>query len=44
MVAFIVGDTEPAALIDYGARQLSVHKHPREVRIVAAAPQTRWAR
>ncbi len=34
IVAFIVGDAEPQELIDYVAQQLSVHKRPREVRIV----------
>jgi fatty acid CoA ligase FadD36 len=39
IVAFIVGDAEPDALIDYVAQQLSVHKRPREVRIVDALPR-----
>jgi len=39
IVAFVVGDAEPADLIDYVAQQLSVHKRPREVRIVAALPR-----
>ena len=34
IVAFVVGDAEPAELIDFVAQQLSVHKRPREVRIV----------
>ena len=37
--AFVVGDVAPEALIDYVARQLSVHKRPREVRIVDALPR-----
>jgi fatty acid CoA ligase FadD36 len=39
IVAFVVGDVAPQALIDYVARQLSVHKRPREVRIVDALPR-----
>jgi fatty acid CoA ligase FadD36 len=39
IVAFVVGDVAPEALIDYVARQLSVHKRPREVRIVDALPR-----
>lgn len=39
IVAFVVGDAEPQALIDYVAQQLSVHKRPREVRIVEALPR-----
>jgi fatty acid CoA ligase FadD36 len=39
IVAFVVGDAQPADLIDYVAQQLSVHKRPREVRIVAALPR-----
>jgi fatty acid CoA ligase FadD36 len=39
IVAFIVGDAEPADLIDFVAQQLSVHKRPREVRVVAALPR-----
>jgi fatty acid CoA ligase FadD36 len=39
IVAFVVGDAEPQALIDYVAEQLSVHKRPREVRIVDALPR-----
>ena len=39
IVAFVVGDAEPAALIDYVAQQLSVHKRPREVRLVDALPR-----
>jgi fatty acid CoA ligase FadD36 len=39
IVAFVVGDAEPATLIDFVAQQLSVHKRPREVRIVDALPR-----
>ncbi|MBV9321925.1 MAG: acyl-CoA synthetase [Mycobacterium sp.] len=41
IVAFVVGsgDVKPDALIDYVARQLSVHKRPREVRIVDTLPR-----
>ncbi|MHC9294207.1 acyl-CoA synthetase [Mycobacterium sp. LTG2003] len=39
IVAFVVGDAEPAALIDYVAQQLSVHKRPREVRLVESLPR-----
>jgi fatty acid CoA ligase FadD36 len=39
IVAFVVGDAEPADLIDFVAQQLSAHKRPREVRIVAALPR-----
>lgn len=39
IVAFVVGDVEPAALIDYVAQQLSVHKRPREVRRVDSLPR-----
>jgi fatty acid CoA ligase FadD36 len=39
IVAFIVGDAEPSALIDYVAQQLSVHKRPREVRTVDELPR-----
>jgi fatty acid CoA ligase FadD36 len=39
IVAFIVGDAEPQELIDYVAHQLSVHKRPREVRIVDELPR-----
>ncbi len=39
IVAFIVGDAEPEALIDFVAKELSVHKRPREVRIVDALPR-----
>lgn len=39
IVAFVVGDAEPGGLIDYVARQLSVHKRPREVRLVESLPR-----
>ncbi|KUI30607.1 acyl-CoA synthetase [Mycobacterium sp. IS-1742] len=39
IVAFVVGDATPAALIDHVAEQLSVHKRPREVRLVDSLPR-----
>ncbi|MCV7124667.1 acyl-CoA synthetase [Mycobacterium lacus] len=41
IVAYVVGSADVAAdgLIDYVAQQLSVHKRPREVRIVDALPR-----
>ncbi|MBV8928930.1 MAG: acyl-CoA synthetase [Mycobacteriaceae bacterium] len=39
IVAYVVGDAEPDELIDYVAQQLSVHKRPREVRVVEALPR-----
>lgn len=39
IVAFVVGDAEPAGLISYVAEQLSAHKRPREVRLVDALPR-----
>jgi fatty acid CoA ligase FadD36 len=39
IVAFVVGDAEPAALTDYVTQQLSKHKRPREVRIVETLPR-----
>lgn len=39
IVAFVVGDAEPAALIDFVAQELSVHKRPREVRLVDRLPR-----
>ncbi|MCT7656979.1 acyl-CoA synthetase [Mycobacterium deserti] len=39
IVAFVVGDAEPQALTDYVAQQLSVHKRPREVRLVESLPR-----
>jgi fatty acid CoA ligase FadD36 len=39
IVAFVVGSAEPDDLIQYVAQQLSVHKRPREVRIVDSLPR-----
>jgi fatty acid CoA ligase FadD36 len=39
IVAFVVGDAEPQALVDFVAQQLSVHKRPREVRFVDNLPR-----
>jgi fatty acid CoA ligase FadD36 len=39
IVAFVVGDADPDALIDYVAQELSMHKRPREVRIVDSLPR-----
>ena len=39
IVAFIVGDAEPEALIKLVAEQLSAHKRPREVRVVDTLPR-----
>lgn len=39
IVAFVVGDTAPDALIEFVAQQLSVHKRPREVRMVDSLPR-----
>ncbi len=39
IVAFIVGSADGDALIDFVAQELSVHKRPREVRIVDALPR-----
>ncbi|WP_019970908.1 acyl-CoA synthetase [Mycobacterium sp. 141] len=39
IVAFVVGEAEPAALIDFVAQELSVHKRPREVRLVEQLPR-----
>ncbi len=39
IVAFVVGDAQPAALIDFVAQQLSIHKRPREVRLVNHLPR-----
>jgi fatty acid CoA ligase FadD36 len=39
IVAFVVGDADPQALIGFVAEQLSVHKRPREVRVVDALPR-----
>ena len=39
IVAFVVGDADPEALIDYVAQELSAHKRPREVRMVDSLPR-----
>ncbi|MGY4711900.1 acyl-CoA synthetase [Mycolicibacterium sp. CBM1] len=39
IVAFVVGDAEPGELIAFVAEQLSVHKRPREVRLVDSLPR-----
>ncbi len=39
IVAFVVGDADPDALIDFVAQELSVHKRPREVRMVDSLPR-----
>ena len=39
IVAFVVGQASPEALIDYVAQQLSIHKRPREVRMVESLPR-----
>lgn len=39
IVAFVVGDAEPEALIEFVAQQLSVHKRPQEVRLVDSLPR-----
>jgi fatty acid CoA ligase FadD36 len=39
IVAFVVGEASPEQLIDYVARQLSVHKRPREVRMLDSLPR-----
>ncbi|WP_029115924.1 acyl-CoA synthetase [Mycobacterium sp. URHB0044] len=39
IVAFVVGEAQPADLIDFVAAQLSVHKRPREVRVVDGLPR-----
>jgi fatty acid CoA ligase FadD36 len=39
IVAFVVGDADPSDVIDFVAQQLSVHKRPREVRIVDSLPR-----
>lgn len=39
IVAFVVGDAAPEQLIDFVAQQLSVHKRPREVRLVSELPR-----
>jgi fatty acid CoA ligase FadD36 len=39
IVAFVVGDADPQALINFVAQELSVHKRPREVRVVDSLPR-----
>lgn len=39
IVAFVVGDATPEVLIEYVAQELSIHKRPREVRLVDALPR-----
>jgi fatty acid CoA ligase FadD36 len=39
IVAYVVGDASPDDLISFVAEQLSVHKRPREVRVVDALPR-----
>jgi len=39
IVAFVVGEASPEALIEYVAQQLSVHKRPRVVRLVDSLPR-----
>jgi fatty acid CoA ligase FadD36 len=40
IVAFVVGEqVDPAALIEHVATTLSVHKRPREIRVVEALPR-----
>ncbi|MGV0835973.1 acyl-CoA synthetase [Mycolicibacterium thermoresistibile] len=39
IVAFVVGDVVAGELIDHVAQQLSVHKRPREVRVVDSLPR-----
>ncbi|WP_055398783.1 MULTISPECIES: acyl-CoA synthetase [unclassified Mycobacterium] len=39
IVAFVVGSADPDELINYVAQELSVHKRPREVRLVDALPR-----
>ncbi|BBZ03220.1 acyl-CoA synthetase [Mycolicibacterium chitae] len=39
IVAYVVGDTDPDSLIQFVAEQLSVHKRPREVRLVGELPR-----
>lgn len=39
IVAFVVGDADPETLIEFVAQQLSVHKRPREVRLVDSLPR-----
>ncbi|MEO7078288.1 MAG: acyl-CoA synthetase, partial [Rhodococcus sp. (in: high G+C Gram-positive bacteria)] len=40
IVAFVVGTgVEPSALIDLVANELSIHKRPREIRVVDSLPR-----
>ena len=39
IVAFVVGDADPAELISFVAQQLSAHKRPREVHLMEALPR-----
>ncbi|KUI14083.1 acyl-CoA synthetase [Mycobacterium sp. GA-1285] len=39
IVAFVVGDATPDELMAYVAQQLSIHKRPREVRLVDSLPR-----
>jgi fatty acid CoA ligase FadD36 len=39
IVAYVVGDADPQALIEFVAQELSVHKRPREVRVVDSLPR-----
>jgi fatty acid CoA ligase FadD36 len=39
IVAFVVGEAVPDELIDFVAQQLSVHKRPREVRLLESLPR-----
>ena len=39
IVAFVVGSASSQELIDFVAQQLSVHKRPREVRLVDSLPR-----
>ncbi|MHA3019971.1 acyl-CoA synthetase [Mycobacterium sp. BMJ-28] len=39
IVAFVVGSVAPSEVTDFVAEQLSVHKRPREVRLVDALPR-----
>jgi len=39
IVAFVVGSAVPEELIEFVAQELSVHKRPREVRIVEGLPR-----
>lgn len=39
IVAYVVGTAAPSELIDFVAQQLSVHKRPREVRLVDSLPR-----